>query len=614
MSRRFYSFIVLTIIALLCSWASWAQIKISTHVNAQKIGVEDILIVSYKFKIPRGGIEEQIPSFKGFRVVYSNKAIFNDDYEITFHLQPIAPGQYTIPEFVVYDRGGELSQSQPIKVKVVSGAVLNNRNKNNATSRQNNYQSQIDKIREQLFQQNPFAMPQLGKIEEHFFLRAETPKSTYYIGEPIPLVYKLYNNTGFTSANIIQLPNNSHFLSKNFDFEEDNDEKIESFNGRQYRTFVIKKAILYGFKVGTYEVGDLAISAIVDYFGRAEAHTLPLKITIKPLPQAPSTVTFHGGVGQFSISSSYNNTHTTVDDIISLKITITGNGNMEAVTAPEINWPEGLDVTEPIMDIVTHPSNPLISEKTFTYSLSSAQDTAYTIPETSWTYFDVKDNQYKTLSIPEQRITFFPSTKTGNYQNQFADYTDQPENDSSSRSSLWILGIIIIITAVLLWLFFRKKKRNETPLSPSIQEPVSPASEDTILKYAPPGTDDISINNNRTLNNTPRIQTLPWRDINVQDLRFNISYLHPEEALEAIEKTLVLHLQDIGLKGQYLEALQHDLSTSYTQYSEIAQEINKVNKSIQTLKYNPLPKTENDVESLLNQINTLSLTIKKNHH
>src|SRR5690606_15367801 len=139
-------------------------------------------------------------------------------------------------------------------------------------------------------------------------------------------------------------------------------------------------------------------------------------------------------------------------------------------------------------------------------SLSSAQDTAYTIPETSWTYFDVKDNQYKTLSIPEQRITFFPSTKTGNYQNQFADYTDQPENDSSSRSSLWILGIIIIITAVLLWLFFRKKKRNETPLSPSIQKPVSPASEDTILKYAPPGTDDISINNNRTLNNTPRIQ------------------------------------------------------------------------------------------------------------
>lgn len=590
----------LFITCLISTFSLLAQIKIETQVNAKKIGTEDVLVLTYAFSAPRGGVEESLPNFSGFRVVQHNKAIFNSSYEYTFHLKPIAPGKFTISELTLYDANGQVSKSKPLQIEVVKGSLIKN-NQNNSQGQHNPAQQQIEKLRQQLFQQNPFAIQHLGEVEDHFFIVAQSSKDSYYIGEPIFITYKLYFNVGFSSPQLNNIPNNSNFISKNFDLEQEQEERIESYQGKNYRTIAIKKAILYGFKTGTFDVGDMSITAFVDYFGKANANTKKKSITIKPLP--PTQQTFHGGVGQFAISTQYDKINASTNDPITLTITITGNGNIEAVSPPDISWPQGISVSEPTSEIIPDPSDVSINQKKYTYFITADSDTSVTIPAANWTYFDLNSNAYKTLSLAEQPISFFPaphdadSTSTKPVMKDFSE----TDSDSSKSSGIGYLVISVLALVITVWLvlFYRKKKK-------AILQKTQPAeaefSEENFSKPSVEKTSHPTLT--EPVSNTPT-QSFILPALNLHNMR-NTDDGSPEDTIAYYTEYVMTYFRESGINATHLDAIESALIEKLPTDSPIISAFRNTKTAINTLKYNPLPKSSQDVNNLYNKIQRLA--------
>lgn len=68
-----------------------------------------------------------------------------------------------------------------------------------------------------------------------------------------------------------------------------------------------------------------------------------------PLP-AGKPANFSGGVGEFNISSSINSKELKTNDAITIKLVISGTGNLKLISNPEIKFPDDFEVYDPKVD------------------------------------------------------------------------------------------------------------------------------------------------------------------------------------------------------------------------------------------------------------------------
>lgn len=73
--------------------------------------------------------------------------------------------------------------------------------------------------------------------------------------------------------------------------------------------------------------------------------TPKLTINVKPLPAKPAG--FSGGVGEFTIASSINTKELKTNDAVTVKLTISGSGNMKLISTPEVKFPQDFEVYDP---------------------------------------------------------------------------------------------------------------------------------------------------------------------------------------------------------------------------------------------------------------------------
>ena len=72
-------------------------------------------------------------------------------------------------------------------------------------------------------------------------------------------------------------------------------------------------------------------------------------IHIYPLPTG-KPADFSGGVGEFNISSSINSKELKTNDAITIKLGISGTGNLKLISNPEIKFPDDFEVYDPKVD------------------------------------------------------------------------------------------------------------------------------------------------------------------------------------------------------------------------------------------------------------------------
>lgn len=258
---------------------------------------------------------------------------------------------------------------------------------------------------------------------ENIFVRTITSKTRVHEQEALLITYKLY----FANVDVAQLTNNTKlpeftgFLKQELEQGEIQTE-LEHYNGRNYQTAVLYRTVLYPQHSGEIKIDPARFEAVMrvqtqqrvrsifdDFFGSytnvTKMLTAPgLTVHVAPLPSG-KPAGFSGGVGRFSLTPSISQTELQANEAVTIKLDITGAGNMKLIKTPAIDWPEGFEPYDPKVtnDFRTTTSG-VSGTKSIEYLAIPRSAGEYTIPAVKFSYFDIDQKAYKTLSTPEYTI------------------------------------------------------------------------------------------------------------------------------------------------------------------------------------------------------------------
>ena len=258
---------------------------------------------------------------------------------------------------------------------------------------------------------------------ENIFVRTIASKTKVHEQEALMITYKLY----FANVDVAQLTNNTKlpeftgFLKQDLEQGEIQTE-LEHYNGRNYQTAVLYRTILYPQHSGDISIDPAKFEAVLrvqtqqrprsifdDFFGSytnvTKMLTAPgVTIHVVALPSG-KPAGFSGGVGRFTLTPSISQTELQTNDAVTIRLDISGSGNMKLIKTPAVDWPEGFEPYDPKVtnDFKTTTAG-VSGTKSIEYLAIPRSAGEYTIPAVKFSYFDIDDKAYKTLSTPEYTI------------------------------------------------------------------------------------------------------------------------------------------------------------------------------------------------------------------
>lgn len=392
------------------------QFRLSYTVNTQK--VKDF----------------RAPSIKGFDVLmgptrsYSMQSINGNKTEsltFTYILLAQKEGEYTIPGATITANGDQmLSNSVKIKVLPADNTGSSQNGGGQGTGRNSSSGTSIS--------------------NSDLFITATASKTSVYEQEAILLTYKIYTVVDLRGFDNVKLPDFKGFHSQEVELPNDRRWGLEHYKGRNYHSTVYRQFVLFPQQSGKLTIDAARFDASVEkmeaiddpfeafFNGGAGAiqikktlMTPKLTIDVKPLP-AGKPADFSGGVGEFNISSSINSTKVKTNDAITIKVVISGTGNLKLVSEPEVKFPEDFEVYDPKVDNKFRLTNAGLSgNKVVEYLAIPRNAGTYKIPSIKFSYFDIKSRSYKTLTTEEYTVQV--EKGAGNATQTIANFTNKED-------------------------------------------------------------------------------------------------------------------------------------------------------------------------------------------
>ena len=248
---------------------------------------------------------------------------------------------------------------------------------------------------------------------DELFVRMNVSKRSVYEQEGFLVTFKLYSLYD-AALNDVKFPEFEGFLSQ--DIELNPQWTLENYNGRNYRTVVIKQTVLYPQRSGKITIEGGKYDAVVrirskqrvrsifdDFFDTYQdvkrvLTTPPVTIDVKPLPSG-KPASFRGAVGSYTMKASINSDHIKTNEAVTINIVLSGNGNIKLAKNPEISFPNDFEVYDPKVDNnIKTTSSGTSGTKSIEYMAIPRYAGDFEIPAVQFSYFDPKDGSYKTLS------------------------------------------------------------------------------------------------------------------------------------------------------------------------------------------------------------------------
>lgn len=258
---------------------------------------------------------------------------------------------------------------------------------------------------------------------DNIFIRTILSKTQVYEQECILLTYKLYTLVDVRQFIGSKLPDYTGFLKQDIDLGENNQLEYEHYNGRNYAAAVLAQMLLYPQHDGVLEIEPATFDAVIRVQNRSQVRSIfddffdsytnvtktlkapGAKITVKSLP-AGKPASYSGVVGDFTLNSSITATEVDVNEAITLKLSISGTGNMKLAKSPSVEFPAGLEVYDPkVNNNFNATKSGVAGSKSIEYLIIPRASGTYQIPSVEWSYFDIKSGEYRRLQTPSYVLT-----------------------------------------------------------------------------------------------------------------------------------------------------------------------------------------------------------------
>ena len=414
---------------------AWADDKITFTANAPEVVVSgDQFRLSYTVNTKKVR-DFRAPNIKNFEVLMgpsrsvqyqSINGVESNTITYTYILMAGKEGTYNIPGATIVADGNNYT-SNSVDIKVLPTDQSDNSGNSGSNAARNQAGGQI--------------------TNNDLFITATASKTDVYEQEAILLTYKIYTKVNLTQLHG-DMPDLKGFHTQEVELPSQKQWTLEHYKGSNYNTTVYSQYVLFPQQSGKLEIPSITFDGTIsqmvasadpfDAFFNGGSYvnvskkivTPKVMINVKELP-AGKPANFSGGVGEFTISSSISTQELKTNDAITLKLVISGTGNMKLINTPEVGFPQDFEIYDPkVENKFNLTRSGLAGSKVIEYLAIPRHAGNYTIPPVEFSYFDLKSQSYKTLKT--DAYTLNVAKGEGNSDQVVANFT--------SKEDLKVLG------------------------------------------------------------------------------------------------------------------------------------------------------------------------------
>jgi len=252
-----------------------------------------------------------------------------------------------------------------------------------------------------------------------YFLEASVDKKNPYVNEQVTLTLRFYIGVQYFSSPELDEPTTTGFWTELLGNSSPYYQKV---NGRNYRV-IDRRYALFPTQTGELTIGRATIATTVaarnqrrdpfDMFGdlfpqgmKVTTHSDPITVKVRPLPQDNRPSDFTGTVGRFEITADADRTEVEVNQPVTVKIRISGVGNIKSVGEPVVPDLADFRVYRASSNENVAKTNDRIGgTKQFEEVFIPKRPGLLEIPALSFNFFDPEKGTYRTLATRPMSIS-----------------------------------------------------------------------------------------------------------------------------------------------------------------------------------------------------------------
>ena len=323
--------------------------------------------------------------------------------------------------------------------------------------------------------------------EGDLFIRVSANKHRIHEQEPVVLTYKVYTLVDLTELEG-KMPDLTGFHTQEVKLAPQKTFHNEVVNGRNYRCVTWSQYVMFPQMTGKLEIPSITFNGTVvqqnrnvdpfEAFFNGGSGYIEVKRSIKapgvtiqvdPLPQKPAG--FSGGVGHFNISAQLDKTTVKANDPATLRVVISGIGNLKLIKQPVVAFPKDFDKYDAkITDKTKLTPNGVEGNMIYDFLVVPRNQGKYTIPAIEFIYYDTSTNSYKTIKTQPFELI----VEKGDGSNASANYATAKDEDIHpiktgkmkitgaegmffNSTNYWLILCLLIAAFIVLLVVFRKR-------------------------------------------------------------------------------------------------------------------------------------------------------------
>ena len=334
--------------------------------------------------------------------IVNGKRTKSSQFTYTYVLLPRKSGNFSIPEATATIKG-ETITSQHKSIEVVSGGSSSQESQSSGGSASQGGSSSQSAA--------------TGEIPQNdLFLKFSLSKTNVVVGEPVTATLKLYQRVNIAGFEDAKFPDFNGFWSQEVQAPQNIEFHRESIGDVIYNAAVLRSWTLIPQQAGDITVNPAELVCLVnvraprsssgsifDSFFQDDYRTIRKRVTtpaytvhVSKVP-AGAPASFGGGVGSFRMSAALTRDSLQTHDAASLKITVTGKGNLSLLEAPKVDFPPDFEV----YDVKVSET---AGSRTFEYPFIPRSHGDFMIGSVEYSYYDVSASKYVTLTAAEMPL------------------------------------------------------------------------------------------------------------------------------------------------------------------------------------------------------------------
>jgi hypothetical protein len=359
-----------------------AQSPVTAEVDRTTLSTGESLTLTIRMEGANAS-NPNLPVLDGFQIISTSKSsqisIINGSMssQAAYHyvLQPTRAGQLTIPAIPVVV-AGQTHTTQPFTIEVTQGA---------APSQPSQPNQPPDSI----------IPPSQEFSGQDLFVESIVDHPNPYIGQQVTHTFRFFRAVNLSGQPTYEAPNFNGFWNESETQQTDYDVQIGS---RTYRVVELQ-TILFPTSVGQHTISPASLNISGSLF-RSDTRlgTDAITLDVRSLPE-PAPEGFHGAVGNFTVATSVDTDRLAVNEPVTLKVVISGEGNISNLPDPEVPVINNWRSYESTSTVDTQTQNGRVSgSRTIEQLMVPGSAGEFSIPGITYTFFNPQTEAYQTVS------------------------------------------------------------------------------------------------------------------------------------------------------------------------------------------------------------------------